>query len=201
MNLVLDNVGKGIHVVKSVVTFNGQLVVEYEKPGEKGKKGGNTGKGGIGGKGGKHGNLKLLIKNQLIEINVNDNILFTLIRQNGSNGNNGKNGTPGEGGKHGKRYYGKYVNEMIFPGLRNEKPIDTESVATTTTSSMALLVAVKTATKVLTNSAKIGTSMAMGIGVQAVVSGVSAYASSGWEVKPTYLSTLIDGSEYAENGK
>ena len=101
--------GKVIHVAKFIATYNGQVLEKIRCEGEPGQKGGDAGRGGWGGKGGNSGTIF-----------INWDINATKVTGEGNQGINGIHGIPGKGGKQGKSWYGEYLGEYIFPGLRGK---------------------------------------------------------------------------------
>lgn len=139
------------HVIKTIGTFNGQVIETYQSKAQtSGAKGGDGGKGGIHGLGGNYGKVKLFgIEN------------IRIINNKGNDGIDGVSGEPGKGGKNGDAIQGIYINEMLFPVFREKgKEFDGESIAesaVTTATNTAVVVGTHTfmmssveATKALT---------------------------------------------------
>lgn len=240
-----DYIEKGF---KFFLTFNDKFKEVYESY-EPGKQGGNAGIGGRGGLGGKPGSVTIenpiLLQKSLV------------LQKDGDRGSNGSDGNPGVGGRNGPRYRGVYISEMVAPGIRGYKEIETDSLAGTTAGtgagalagaglasataqaytlesckvvvkkgvetivSEATKTVYKEGSKIVINQAgkevasgvvkgiaanagkavvTVGTStasaMAQGMGtgllVQAVLSPVSSFFSSGWEQEP-YLASYDTG--------
>ena len=109
----------GQQAVKTFLTFNGRFRETYIS-GTLGTRGGDGGKGGIGGLGGKGGSVSMVVKQYPI---------FNVIKGDGARGSDGTAGEIGKGGKNGERYIGKYIVEIVSPGVRG---VGTGETATTT---------------------------------------------------------------------
>ncbi|KAF0427130.1 hypothetical protein F8M41_006102 [Gigaspora margarita] len=54
----------------------------------------------------------------------------TIIRENNTKGINGERGSPGYGGKNGPKYFGIYINELVFSGFRDYEEFDNKELDT-----------------------------------------------------------------------
>ena len=82
---------KAMHVIKTLGTYNGQMLEIYQCDGIEGERGGNAGKGGQGGKGGNYGTVTTECPG----------LQYNEIKNLQNQGENGAHGIPGKGGKYG----------------------------------------------------------------------------------------------------